>query len=433
MSGRRRRGPNPGAAVPAELDILTLGAGGDGIAAFEGHRVFVSGALPGERWRVRLRPAGGGEWRGEPADLLRPAPRADPVCRHFGTCGGCALQHLPDGQYERFKLDLVAAPLHRVGILPKVQHPLARSPLGSRRRLRLAWRRKGRQVELGYRVRGGREIVTVTECPIAEPALVALLSPLRALLAEIDLSGRPVEGEIQLEQADNGIDVLLGAIGTPGLTGRERLAGFAARHRLARLAIGQGDAIEPVVEHAAPLARIGGFAVPLPSGGFRQATAAGEAALQDAVRTWLGETRQLVDLYAGIGALSLPLLPGPALHLVEADPAAIQAASALARRQQLSGLSVEQRDLERRPLQPIELERFDAALLDPPRAGALPQIQALAASSIRRIAYVSCHPPSFARDAQVLRQAGFELIELRPVDQFLYAAAVELAALFIKA
>lgn len=426
----RRAGASPAPAVQAEILIEALGAGGDGIATHAGRRAYLADALPGESWQVRLSPIAGGEWRAQPITALRRMPRAEPVCAHFGSCGGCTLQHLPEPDYLSFKAELIATPLRRVGVTAAATQPINRSPLGSRRRVRLAWQGQGRQLRLGFRARGGHRIVPVTACPVAAPAIQVLLAPLADLLGR--LKAVPKEGEAQLTVVSNGLDVLLGGIEAPGLDDREELAAFATRHDLVRLAIGQDEVL---AERRPALTRIGELELRQPVGAFRQATDAGEAALQAAVRDWLTDATQLVDLYAGQGSLSLPLLDsrsgqGSALHLVEESAAALQAVRAALPAGRFK-VTLEARDLERRPLRPDELRRFDAAILDPPRAGAMAQVRELAASGLKRIVYVSCNPASFARDAKPLSDAGYRLAELRPVDQFVYSAAIELAALFI--
>jgi 23S rRNA (uracil1939-C5)-methyltransferase len=95
-------------------------------------------------------------------------------------------------------------------------------------------------------------------------------------------------------------------------------------------------------------------------------------------------------------------------------------------------LEATRRDLDRSPYSPEDLAGFDAVLLDPPRAGAPAQAAALAAAAVPLVVYASCGPASFARDARILVDGGYELAEVRPVDQFLYSAEVELIARFTR-
>lgn len=428
---RRRRVTPPGAAADqVEVLIEALGAAGDGIATFEGAPLFVRLAAPGERWRVRLGPATRSGRRGEPLVRLSGPPRAEPPCPQFGRCGGCALQHLPEPAYLAFKLARIETALARAGLRAGTLLPTARSPAGSRRRLRLAFRHTGRTLRLGFRGHRDHSLVATDRCPVARPELERLLGPLAEALADLPMLGSSRAGEVVLTLTSSGVDLLLRSPAEPAREDRERLAALAEALDLARLAVGppHGPA-EPLVVRRWPLVDPGGIAVEPPPGAFLQPTIEGERALQAAVARWVREGARLLDLYAGLGALSLPLWPRLArLELVEGDPAlAAAAARALAGRPRVR---VVRRDLARDPLTAAELAGFDAILLDPPRAGARAQCAAIAAAAIGRVVYASCEPASFARDARLLVDAGFVLTALQPIDQFLWSAEVELVALF---
>ena len=168
-----------------------------------------------------------------------------------------------------------------------------------------------------------------------------------------------------------------------------------------------------------------------PPGAFLQATAEGEAALVAAVRGLVGDAARVADLFAGCGTFALPLAERAEVLAVEGEAAMLAALDAGWRKAEgLKRIRVEARDLFRRPLQPAELDRFDAVTIDPPRAGAEAQVRELAASRVPRIAMVSCNPATFARDAEILVAGGYKLGEVRPVDQFRWSGHVELAAAF---
>ncbi|MDX6751058.1 23S rRNA (uracil(1939)-C(5))-methyltransferase RlmD [Geminicoccaceae bacterium 1502E] len=432
MSGPGRL--RPGALL--ELAIDELGARGDGIARLAGGRVLVPLTLPGERWRVRLATRKGGDWRARAVERLGGASldgpaRVDPPCRHFGRCGSCALQHLPADAYAAFKRERVAVALRRAG-LPEtlVEEPLI-SPPGSRRRVRLGFvRGQGGRTRLGYRERLGRALVPIEVCPIALPAIERVLAPLAACLDGLDLAAGG--GEVAVTATDEGLDVLLRCEDAASLADRERLAAFADCADLARLSLAeQGMEPAPVAVRRTPVVRLGGLRVDLPAGAFLQATEQGEAALQRHVRDWVPQQAAVLDLYAGLGTLSLPLL-GHARRLVlaESEPSAVAAARSAVQQAGIAGVEPVRRDLEREPYLERELAAFDCVLLDPPRAGAAAQARALAASAVPRVVYASCDPGSFARDARVLAQGGLALRAVQPVDQFLYSPEVELVALF---
>jgi 23S rRNA (uracil1939-C5)-methyltransferase len=429
-------------AVPhrreVEVAVEALGAGGDGLARDDGTggRLFVPLALPGERWRVRVdRPVEGGH-AAVPLELVGDAAaRAEPPCPYFGTCGGCRLQHLPPEAYAAFKRDRVVAALARRGLGDVPVEPVRIAPLHSRRRIRMALVREHGAVRLGYRRRSSRSVIPVEVCPIARPELEALLAPLAAGLGRTLDAPSPLE--LSLTLTGTGVDLVLHAEGRgPSLSEREGLAALADALDLARAAwaTGEGAAPEPVAERRRPAVRLGGAEVGVPPGAFLQATEFGETELAAAVLAWAGEgVRSALDLYAGLGTLGLPLAAAGvvrALHAVELNP---DAAAALRRAAATRGLpvTVEARDLARRPLLKPELDPFDLVLVDPPRAGLAPdQARELASCRVPRIVYASCDPGTFARDARVLVDGGYRLAAVRPIDQFLFSAEVELAARF---
>ena len=429
-----RRRARPGGGKQAELTVESLGGRGDGVTTFEGRPVFLPGVLPGERVRAKLVSPKSGGFRGEVMELLETAPeRVDPPCRHFGPCGGCSLQMMAPDAYRTWKAGLVEEALRKRGVTAGRVAPLIEAPERSRRRATLAAQRTGSRVVLGFHEQLSHRIVDLEDCLILRPALFALLAPLRGLLAAV----LPPKGKADLQMLDSetGVDLTIAAEGTPGLAQREAMAAFAETHDLARLSWRSGEE-EPelIAQRRHPLVTLGGVAVEPAPGAFLQATAEGEAALTRAVEDFLpGEGGRYADLYSGIGSFSFPLAGKGPLHAVEGDLAALAALQAAANRAGLGGrVSVDQRDLARQPLQPEELNRFDAVVLDPPRAGAREQSEAIALSGLSRVVMLSCNPNSFARDARTLADAGFACEEVRPIDQFLWTGHLELAALFTR-
>jgi 23S rRNA (uracil1939-C5)-methyltransferase len=393
-------------------EIVRVAAKGDGVTA-SGR--FVSGAAPGD---VLL------------ADgSLQPGPHhAEPPCRHFGTCGGCQLQHLDEAALARFVTERVANAASGQGLEPgRVAAPHLSPPLARRRASLHAARVAGR-IALGFREAGSHRIVEITECHVLAPELFAMVEPVRKLLAA--QAGR-LAVDVELALTDQGVDLALKGLTVEGLQATEALLAFAERHGLARLTLDQGYGPEAMREPNPVTVTLGGVPVPFPSGGFLQATADAEAALVAAAREWLCEARTVADLFAGLGTFAFALA-GPAKVLAaEAARDAYLACKAAAAR---SGRPVHalHRDLFRNPLQVDELDRFDALLLDPPRAGAREQVGLIAQSRVPRVVYVSCNPASWAKDAAALVAGGYRLAELRPVGQFRWSTHVELASLFVR-
>jgi 23S rRNA (uracil1939-C5)-methyltransferase len=430
-------------AETLDLTITALGARGDGIATAGELRVIVPGALPGERVRARLvRPKPGKRGKTPPRarvlEVVEASPdRIDPACPHFGACGGCATQHLAPEPALKWKHGLIVEALRRRGLPTKAVRPVTAIAPGLRRRADFTAIRRRDDVLLGFNAAASHTVIDVRECPVLLPAIVAILAPLRAYLARQLMPGARAEAVVNA--SETGLDLVLVTAAKLGARGRERLASFAEEHDLARVSRRHPDAEVPeiIAERRAPIAPFGGFPVRLPPGAFLQASALGEAALVASVIAVAGEARRIADLYCGCGSFTFPLAAyapaSPRVHAVDANEAAVEAVRAAANAAALTRITTERRDLDRRPLRVDELNRFDAVVFDPPRAGAQAQAEELAASRVAAIAAVSCHPASFARDAEILVGGGYALDWVQPVDQFPWTPHVELVARFTRA
>lgn len=396
-----------------EDPIIRIAAKGDGVTA---SGAFVAGGAPGD---VLL---GDGTIR-------RGENYAAPACRHFGTCGGCQLQHVADGALADFVRDRVVHTAAGQGLVPEILAPTHLSPAGARRRASLHGARLGGALVLGFSEAGSHKIVDLKECPVLAPELSALIAPLRKLLARRD--GR-VSVEIDLTVVEQGVDVSIKGLTVEGLAQTEVMLDFARDHGVARLSLDQGYGPESLWEPDSVSVSMSGVSVPLPPGAFMQATLDGEQALVGAAVEWLKGVSPVADLFSGLGTFSFALAKAGAKVLAaEAERAAHLACKLAAGR---SGLIVQamHRDLFRNPLLPDELNRFGAVVLDPPRAGAKEQVGRIAESTVKRVVYVSCNPSSWARDAAALVAGGYRLVELRPVGQFRWSSHVELASLFVR-
>jgi 23S rRNA (uracil1939-C5)-methyltransferase len=378
--------------MPVER-VVRLAARGDGVT--EGGR-YLPMTAPGDTV--------------EEGGAIVPGPhRADPPCRHFPECGGCQLQHVDDAAYADYLKDRIASALAAQSLAaPEMRDPHL-SPPRSRRRATL----KAAGGLVGFNAAASHRIVDMRECHILRPELFALVAPLRRLL-----NGR---ASATMTLADRGVDLLLEGVPAHGLEATERLIAFAADNGLARLALDDGYGPQTLWEPEPVTVTLSGTPVALPHGAFLQATADGEAALVAAVREAVGNAGVTADLFAGLGTFALALA-----GRVYAAEGARDAVLALTGK----GPFVEHRDLFRRPLDIAELNRFEAVVLDPPRAGAVEQAIRLSGSQVPRIAYVSCNPATFARDARTLADGGYRLDWVKPVGQFRWSIHVELAAAF---
>jgi 23S rRNA (uracil1939-C5)-methyltransferase len=412
-----------------ELAIERIGARGDGIAQYRREPVFVPFTVPGDRVRARLGTRRRGGREGFVVDRLASGPgRAAPRCDHFGTCGGCALQHLDDASYRRVKLGAVHSALERVGIDPGIVGPMRLIPPERRRAGFGISRPRDPRLppRIGYRERFRHKLVDLGECPVLEPAIFALIGRLRQVARDLIPPGGSAEAT--LTRTDSGIDLLIEAAERPDLRLCQILAQFAEEHDLARV-VWRFSADDFVVVERRPVrVLLSGVAVPFPPGAFLQASASAEIILVEEVLSAIGPARPALDLFAGLGTFTFALARGGPVHAVEGD---VHAAAALARAAaDQPRVTVERRDLARNPIPASALARYAAAVFDPPRAGAARQAVALAASAIETVIAISCNPATFARDAAQLVGGGYRLERVTPVDQFVWTPHLELAAIF---
>ncbi len=406
------------------LVIARIGARGDGIADAAAGPVYVPYALPGDT--VEVEP-----WPGHPdrrhlvkIDIANPE-RIAPICPHFATCGGCALQHLATAHYRDWKRNLVTRSLAQVGLDAPVDDLIDAHGEGRRRAVFHARRGAGDVLEVGFSALRAHRVVAIDRCPVLAPGLDRAIEAAWAIAEALAGAGKPLD--IQVTATDTGLDVDVRGSGALMQHDMGRLAQVAQRRRLARITR-HG---EIVAQLATPLIRMGSAQIVPPPGAFLQATAAGEAILARLVETGCETAKTVADLFCGLGPFTLRLAERARITAVDNDADAIAALQhAVDRTQGLKPIEPEQRDLFRRPLLPAELRRFDAVVFDPPRQGAEMQARALAACAVPAVIAVSCNPGTFARDARILVDGGYRLIRVTPVDQFRYSAHVELVAHF---
>jgi 23S rRNA (uracil1939-C5)-methyltransferase len=385
--------------------IVRIAARGDGVTASGRHVPF---AVPGDAIL-----ADGG--------LAFGPHHQHPPCGLFPQCGGCQLQQADDEAYRAYLVSRIETGLAQHDLQATIRDPHL-SPRCSRRRATLKALKVGQDVVIGFNAEKSHRIVDMTECHILRPEVFALVQPLRELLARLLKPKRGAEAQLTL--VDQGVDMLLRNVPAEGLEAAHALTEFAGRQRLARLAVDSGNGPETVYEPVPATVTLAGVAVGFPAGAFLQATANGEAALAECVRECLGTAKAAADLFAGLGTFALGLRTAYAAEASRDAAAALQRAA--------PQIVVEHRDLYRRPLEPSELRRFDAVVLDPPRAGAARQVEQLADSAVAKIAYVSCNPATFARDARVLVDGDYRLDWVRPIGQFRWSTHVELVACFFR-
>lgn len=389
-----------------------------GLGKVDDGRTLLPRVLPGEEIAV----AQDGTVR-----IVTPSvDRVAAPCKHFKTCGGCAMQHANDAFVANWKLEIVKRALSAQG-LDTVFRDVVTSPANSRRRAKLAGKRTKSGAMLGFHAKGTNTLIPTPECQLLTPGIMAQFPMLEELV--VIAASRKAEIALTVTETQVGLDIMVETEKALSPPLRQELAEFAQTHAISRLVWGD----EPVVTMQQPIQTFGSASVIPPPGAFLQATKHGELALLGAVEEITAKADRIVDLFAGVGTFSLPLSSRAEVHAVEGEVEMIAALDRGWREGKgLKRVTSETRDLFRRPLEPDELRKFDAAVIDPPRAGAEAQIATLAASEIKVIAMVSCNPVTFARDAVTLQKAGFDLNWIQVVDQFRWSAHVEVVGNFTR-
>lgn len=393
--------------------IVGIASRGDGVT---GDGRYVAFAAPGDRLA-------------EDGGLIEGPHHRPDACVHFRQCGGCQLQHVDDEAYSVFVLDRITGALKSQGVTADRIEPVHLSPPASRRRIALRAGGDGKKMKLGFSASGSHRIIDIRQCPVTDPRLFQLLDPLRRFAAQWR-QGKS-QWQLKLALVDQGPDLLIEGYEPEGFEAIEALSDFARENGLARVSTDSGYGPELRWQEAEPTVTFGGVAVAFPPYGFLQATQDGQGVLLNAVERALDDAKTVADLFAGLGTFALPLSDSRKIYAAEGERQAVLALQNAANGAQRS-ITVEHRDLFRRPLGAAEASRFDAVILDPPRAGAKEQIRELASSTVRTVAYVSCNPATFARDARTLAEGGYRLARLWPVGQFRWSTHVELVGQFVR-
>ncbi|MFA6268060.1 MAG: RNA methyltransferase [Pseudolabrys sp.] len=406
------------------LTIDHVGHFGDGVAVSGDASIYVPYALGGET--VDVLPSPGHPDRRVLAHVVTASPeRIDPFCPHFGTCGGCAIQHWQTDAYRTWKRQLVIDTLAHAGIDCEVTELIDAHGTGRRRMTLHARQSQQGILRVGFAAAGRHEIIAIDRCPILDPAMHGAIEAASEIAELLKPVSKPLD--IQITAADNGLDVDVRGSGPLGTAMLAALSKLAERHNLARLTR-HG---ELVIMRKPPVVRIGKAQVTLPAGSFMQPTAAGEETLAELAFTRAKGAKHIADLFCGFGPFAFRLAEKFKVSAFDSDAGAVTAMqNAVKLTQGLKPIRAEARDLFRRPLMPQELRDYDCVVFDPPRQGAQAQAQQLAASRIPLAVAVSCNPATFARDARILIDGGFKIGSVTPVDQFRHTPHVELVAGF---
>ncbi|MEF0939514.1 class I SAM-dependent RNA methyltransferase [Rhizobium sp. BR 362] len=407
------------------VTIQKLGAQGDGIAQGADGPIYVPFTLPGESVAIARVKS-----HGTLMSIASASPdRQEPHCRHFGpegvngACGGCTLQHYADQPYRGFKRQLVIDALRSKGLAPEVDDIIAAHP-GERRRVVFAARKTEKEMLIGFNQAESHHIVAIQECPIASVGIMSRLPAIRAVGAALAVSAEAFR--ISVLETLSGLDIAVDDI--KKLSDKQRRSAIETvltLRGIARVSLNGEILVEPMK----PMVEFGGVQVSPPPGAFTQATKPAEDAMAELVAAHVGKAKRIADLFAGSGTFTLRLARIGRVHAVEGEDKPLAALDHAARNTQgLKPVTIERRDLFRRPLMAQELKAYDAVVFDPPRAGAEFQSKELARSAVKKIVAVSCNPLTLARDLALLVESGYRITRVTPIDQFLWSSHVEVVA-----
>lgn len=397
------------------LTITRMGFRGEGVT--EGP-IYVAGTLPGE---IVLADVEGDRGALKAIESASPQ-RITPFCKHFGTCGGCQLQHWDEAAYRHWKADQVVQAFARRGI--EIATPELIDAHGEgRRRVSLHARKTDGVVTAGFMEARSHRLHDLDACPILVQALSSAPDLARAIGAVLG------DCDVALTSTDAGLDCGVRAERKIVTQEHAKLARLAEQLAVSRFTVNG----ETIVTKIQPVMVIGKARVPLPPASFLQATAKGEAVLAGLVLDGLGKARSVADLFCGVGPFTLRIAERVKVQAFDNDKPAITALQAAVRKAEgLKPVTVAVRDLMKEPLVSGELKDLDTVVFDPPRAGAEAQAKQLAKSAVKMAIAVSCDPATLARDAEILIGGGFKLKAITAVDQFKWSSHVETVAVFAR-
>lgn len=353
-----------------------------------------------------------------------------PVCQHFGICGGCKLQGIDKKSYIKIKNDLVLQPLSYEGVdFLSCANPIL-IPSGNRRRCTLKATKQKDQLLLGYHEMKSHSIVDIKECPLLTNELQKLIEPLKTCLKSI-LSSKATH-DIIIAQSESGFDLILDSLKNLTLDQTNRLITFAQQNKVSRIQLKYKDALEPVVAFETPVLHFDNIAVDCDADGFMQASTLSDQILSELVTKEIPEnSKRGLDLFCGRGTFSLPLSSKLSIDAFDLEARSVNVLQKAAHKAGRN-ITARVRNLFEAPLEQKELAKYDFAVINPPRAGALKQCKFIASSNIQKLVMVSCEPKTFARDAKILIDGGYKLENITPVDQFIWSNHIEIVGVFSK-
>lgn len=416
------------------IKITETGGLGDGIARHEGRRIIVPYTLPGDTVSVRILGSSKDTVKAQLIDIIEPsADRVTPPCKHFGTCGGCSMQHFPEATYSQLKERMLTNAVNRAGYDTAAILPMYRVPSGSRRRavFKVEATATDNAAKIGYYESSSHRLMSLEHCPILEEPIVQIVLALKPLIPSLPYPESV--REISVTLSDSGLDLIIIAENPPELADIDLFSNFAQTNDIARVSWQTEQTIVPIIVRRPVQLELGNITVNLPESYFLQATRQGQERITQLVIEATRNASNIADLYAGCGTYSFPMTAYASVNAVEGSALMIDAMEqAIVENRLEKKMTVTQRDIFKKPLLAKQLAAYDAVVINPPRNGAETQIAQLAQSKTPIVVMISCNPNSFERDAKLLRLGGYTLEKVLAIDQFLWSSHLEVAGVFHK-
>ncbi|MEI7669477.1 MAG: methyltransferase [Pseudomonadota bacterium] len=400
-----------------ELKIERLAGLADGMGISEGRKVFVPYSSEGDLLTVEIIKTTADADYGKIIEIIKPGTgRIKPECKHFGACGGCSMQHISKMEYLDFKQKTADLAISKAGFNIKAEK-IVTIPQNSRRRATF----KLENGKVGFYEEGSHNIVDMEECLILDPELFNFIKDIKPSLISL-----PEITKMQVNKVANGYDLVLEC---RNLT-QEKIqkAGLYKNELIRRISFRIKDKIQIIHTKGKITIAVSGVQVPLPPQAFLQASVFAENKMINLVTDSVKNSKNILDLFSGIGTYSINLAKFSKVTAIEIDAEMVKALQSV----NVNNLTVTRRDLFAKPLDKKELSVYDAIVINPPRTGAKAQCELISLSSVPKVTMVSCNPATFSRDARILKQGGYNLKKVTPIDQFVYSSHLELVAEFDK-
>ncbi len=413
------------------VKIQSLGVRGDGIGRTEnGDLIFVPYTLAGETVIAKPTKVKGEGYSATVVELVESSPdRIEASCPHFTQCGGCKLQHMPLSEQKKFKQNIVQGALDKQDFEVKVSETIVVG--GLRRRARFVVKKSGKGYVGGFHKAGSHAIAEIKSCEIVSPAV---WNTFQEVLKVLPRFNAPKALDVHITEGLNGVEVVLYPHGEYDLDlmGREILTDLVNTQKFNGLYCFSGDFVDPVCVLQTLQIKFGEVVVGIPPASFLQPSVQGQKTLTNLIMSTLKERNvkgRIADFFCGSGCFSFPLTEFGSVDAFEGNATALNLLNKTASGKGVNGFV---RDLELNPVETDECDGYKAIVLDPPRSGALSQVEQIADSICPVLIYISCNPIALARDSVVLERGGYILKTVIPVDQFSHSDHTESLAIFEK-